>query len=442
MEEISNLKPYELYYLVSINSIYDEDVMPFDINLLWQKVNNYYRKDTNIVLDYNKEESRQILYKWLQNKTRYELLDELMLHVYNRLLNKENDIDNTDLFFVNNLLPIWNIMEEYQNKIISLMYEDNNCKISSISKRETISIVKDILEEIDPNKEWLNIYEDAINNNHIVYLNELTDEEKENLKNKIGLNSLNEINNACMFLNEQESYIFLNYTNTLADIPNTIHEVVHYIIKYYNKDNRELPILREYPSIFFEMYALNYLKRIGYNEQELKMINKNRIIDTFRVVDDIKDLMYYLLLIIKKGHIDEVSDKKKYNNELKELQKQLSQEDIINIKKEDPNFFNPTIKCHERCDKVTYDLMLNPYLLFNYYPYVIGSYLSDKSILKLSESNSILSMIKYITEKLSKVDAYDIFYVLECNIKELVPTNYTIDNTKSKSKTKKKRKTI
>lgn len=437
MEEINNLKLSELYYLVSVNAIHEGDIVPYNIDLVWQRINSYYKKEIGLSLDITKESQRDTLYKWLQSKTRYDLLDELIMHVYHRFLIVENDIDNTDLFFINNIKSMVKLMDIYQNKIEMELFSEENICIPAISKKETIQIVKDILEEIDPNRDWLSIYEDILLKNRIVYLNELSAEETEALKKRFEVDSIKEITNSCLYTNKIEPCLFLDYTGTIADIPNTIHEIVHYIIRENNQE-LELPTLKEYPSIFFEMYAVDYLKKLGYQDAELKALNSSRALDIFLAYEDIKDVLYYLMLIIEKGHITERNDRRKYNAFLKELKRTLSKQDILHITKEDSNFFNANIKCQEKCDKVNYNLMTNPLLLFQRYPYLIGAYLSEQSMSKLKKSKTTLAMIKYITEKLSNLDAYDIFSILDCNIKELVPTNYTEDSDKHKRRVRRK----
>ena len=438
MEKNNNFELHELYYLVSVYPLHG-DVLTYDMEAVWQIVNDHYRKAIGIGLDITKESNRETLYKWLQSKARYDLLDSLISHMYNRLLVKENELDNVDYFFVNNIKVLWHIMEEYQNEMLAKMASFDHLQLSPISKKETIGIVKDILSEIDPNDEWRSIYEEALANNHIVYLNELEEAETTALLASLGVGSVKEISNSCLTTNSGEIHVYMNYTNTIQDVPNTIHEIIHYIIKRIDRENLELPTLREYPSIFFEMYALNYLKKLGYADEEISAINNARMADTFRVCDDVKELMYYLMLIIEKGHINEKLDKRKYREELKKITKHLTKKDIEDIKKEDPIFFNVVAKCHERCDKATYDLMLNPCILFTYYPYAIGSYLSEISMQKLAKNPNMLSMIKYITEKLTIIDAYDVFCVLDCNRKELVPTNYQKDDCKPKRRIRNKK---
>ena len=141
---------------------------------------------------------------------------------------------------------------------------------------------------------------------------------------------------------------------------------------------------------------------------------------------------------MENGHINEKLTKKIYTKELNKIKKRLTAKDLYNLLKEDQDFFNVSKKTNDSCDKCTYNLVINPYILFSYYPYIIGSYLADIAMAKIKESRNTLPMLKYITEKISKIDAYDIFSVLECNTKDLVPTTYTEEIPKKKRKVRDK----
>ena len=435
MEEISELKLYELYYLITAYMLHDDMNLPYSIDFVHQSVSNAYTKETGLANETNQDK----VSNWLANKCRYQLLDELMLHMYHDLTVKDDEsmIDNTDLFFVNNLYAMDKVMESYYDEVAPIIYNTESQKLSESNKKETISIVKDILSEIDDNNEWLNMYEDMLSINHIIYINELSDVEKDKLVARIGVKSIKEIENSCLSI-DNDTYIFLNYTNTIADIPTTIHEVIHYIIKETNFGSRELPILREFPSIFFELYALNYLKRLGYDETEIRTINQARLTNSFSMYHDVKDMMYYLKMLIEKGRITEKQDLKTTNREINRIKKIFNKQEINALLADNPNEFDAKTKCYERADSVINNIIINPDILFNYYPYIIGSYLADMAIKRTTTSRTTLSLMKYISEKISKLDGYDIFSVLETQIPNLIPTDYTNTDKLNKSKVRSK----
>ena len=118
----------------------------------------------------------------------------------------------------------------------------------------------EILKKIDPTFEWLKAYEIAKKDGKIIYLNKLDNKQLEELKNKLNILS---IDNNCIILNDCTCYLALTYNNTLQDVINTIHELIHYIIE---TNKVEVPkMLSEFFSIFYELYTIYYLKQQDFN---------------------------------------------------------------------------------------------------------------------------------------------------------------------------------
>ena len=401
MEE---LKLYELYYIVLVDNLHEDDLIPYDMEIIWNMINNYYFKERNEKLDINLENDRSILFYWLRDKSRYQLLDHMMLQVVNRFINKEdingNVIDNRDNFFLSNIDMIYQILFIETDRIVNDIDIDL-CKLSTINKKDTINMVKDILLLLDPNGEWLYMYEDILERGKIIYLNELDSKEEAILKQKIGVSSLKYIDNSYLQLDDNESYIFLRYTNTIKDVPTTIHEIIHYIIRNINEGKVEIPILREFPSIFYEMYAINYLEKLGYSKKEIDVINYDRLIDTYMALKDMLNILYYLHLIIDESKINEENDSKFYNS--------LIKTDILEIDND----------AKARADKCIYDLVINPYLLHQTYPYITGDYLANEGIKKIKTDDNLLPIIKYITENITNIDPVDIFNLLGANLENI-----------------------
>lgn len=391
---INDMELYELYYVLCVYLLHDEDIVSYDIDLIWKKMNEYYYMEKGFYLDIDKEESLHILFNFIREKVRYELLDELMLHVYNRFINKEELVDNRDKFFINNILEMKKIMN-YEQEYITNNMCNKDYEIPKISTDEVIFHVKNILGEIDPSMEWLGIYNDAIANGRIIYLNILNDVEKDVMKKKLGIKTFDGISNSCFFPNSNECYIMLTYKGDISDIPTTVHEVIHYISRLKNNSKNEKPVLREMPSIFFEFYALNYLKRMGYDSDILKIINDARFADTKESLEDVSNMTDYLIKLIKNGRI--TSDGR-----------------------------------DKACDNCTYDLVTNPYVYFKSYPYVIGNYLAIMGMDKLRYDDMVLSKMKYVTERVSTIDPYDVFKIVGYD------NMNNLTRTKSKKRTRKK----
>ena len=407
MHNVDEMKLYELYYIVYVYSIYeDDDIVPYDMEYVWHKINDYYYQENDILLDINKEDDRSILFNWMKEKCRYQLLDELMVHMFNRFINiEDNGVDNRDEFFINNIDMMEKIMGtgNYDMKM-----DDKN--ISELSKDKVITLVKEILLEIDPSSEWLRIYEEAIDKNKIIYLNELDKKGIIDLKKELVVDSLKYIDNSCLTLKNGEKYIFLNYKGDISDISTTIHEFTHYVSKY-NHNEKESPILREFPAIFFELYALEYLKEIGYDETDIILVNQHRIADTYMAIMESRLFIYYLKTIMNNGVINE------------EIDRELIRDKYY--------LFNDVRK---NCDNCIRDLIINPYAFFEIYPYVIGNYLADNAIIKLKDDRQLLGFIKYMNDNLYRINPYDVFNILGCGDVDLVNTNEEKQKVKKRNK--------
>ena len=396
MHNVDEMKLYELYYIVYVYSMYeDDDIVPYDMEYVWHKINDYYYQENDKLLDINKDDDLNILFNWTKDKCRYQLLDELMVHMFNRFINiEDNGVDNRDEFFINNIDMMEKIMSTGNNTIKI----DNN-SLLKLSKDKTITLVKEILLEIDPSSEWLRIYEEAIDKNKIIYLNELDKKGIIDLKKELGVDSLKYIDNSCLTLENGEKYIFLNYKGDISDVSTTIHEFTHYVSKY-NHNEKETPILREFPAIFFELYALEYLKEIGCDETDIKLVNQHRIADTYMAIMESRLFIYYLKMIMDNGVISEDLDK--------ELIK-------------DNNYMSEDYE--KNCDDCIRDLIINPYVFFEIYPYVIGNYLANMGFERIKYDRQMLSIIKFMNDNLYKINPYDVFNILGCGDIDLVNNN-------------------
>lgn len=391
--DIMKKKLYELYYIVLMSVLCKEYEAPYDMDIIWNDISEYYYKKNKVHVD-----DRWDLYTWLKNEARYDLLDDLMLQVFDKFANEGNTLNKADPFFITNIHTMKDIMLE-QGKNINKNKKQDNVSLSRLNHQQVNSIVKDILREIDDEEEWLNIYE-SMEIENIVYIDLLDNSQKKSLEEMLGISLAKDDINTCVFL-QNKGYIFLTYTGTISDVVTTMHEVIHYISRYKNNFVEEEPTLREFSSIFYELYALDYLKKIGYSEQEINKINQDRLSDMTKLLNDASYLMDYLIMIMKYGKI-----KEKYDT-----------------------FQNKYL----RADKCINNLVINPYLLNDYYPYLIGNYLAVNAISRMKNDKLLLSMIKYITDNLPKIEAYDVFSVLNCN-NDLVRKDANLFKSKVKKK--------
>ncbi len=399
MEELS-----ELYKMVLLYKIYDGKDISYDIDEVWENIQGQYYRYNNVYTD-----DRDILFSWMKEKARYPLLDNLMIQVFARFISEETSGPNGEMvknedydpFFISNIYEMKRIFDNYKEEI-DIVKEKVN--LSKLDRRKVTEMVCDILSEIDPTLEWLGIYKDVIDKKLIIYFDLLNKEEKLLFGEMMGIDFSEDDNNSCMFINSQKkAHIFLTYTGTINDVTNTVHEIVHYICRYKNDFEVEVPILKEFSSIFFELYSLEYLKRMGYSELELRTINSERINSIRTFYDDVMILYDYLIMLMENGKIDEEIDND-----------------------------------HEKADKCIDTLITNPFLLNEHYPYLMGYYLATNGIKRSKNDKFIVPMTKYLTDNLANVDAYDIFYLMGRGNNNLVKYDKELfqDGVKKKKKVK------
>ena len=401
---INEMDLSELYYIVLYSNKYGEEETLCDIDMVYEEIGKRYYEENNVYVN-----DSDVLFNWLKEKAKYLLLDDMMLHMFNGLI-KNDEEDNeiklryADPFFVSNILELRNIMLKY-GKTINENKEE--IKLSKMKDYQVANMVRDILSEVDPSLEWLNIYEEMINENRILYVNLLTDKQREILEGKLGVDLNHEDGNFFIYLKAtNEAYVLLNYTGTIADVATTIHEVIHYISRYKNNFEEEEPILREFCSTFFELYAYNYLEKMGYDKKEISMINKDRTNNVVRYLDDVLIICDYLIMFMMNAKVSKEYD--------------------------------AVINNDERVDRCTNTLIENPYLLSCYYPYFFGNYLATKGIEQMENDKFLLSVVKYITDKLPGMDAYTVFNLMGCGNANLVSYDENLFPEEPKKKRKEK----
>ena len=423
----------ELYTIIELSKIIYKSQEKIELSRketeIYEEINNLYLKENN--KSYNKinDKSRNKLYEWAKEKSRNDLLNELIKIQINRLNEKEElcgvIFDNRDIFLGNNLYSLICILQKNLSPLSSHL-DTNQQKLTKISPEERENNIKEILSEIDPTLDWLQIYYQAKTNNKIIYLNELTEFEKKQLFNKLELESFMPNDNACLNDQNGEPLILLKLTNNLKDIPTIIHELSHYITKIKNPTMKTQSTLKEFSSIFYELYSLDFLKRKGYKESDIIAINNMRTKNTKELLIRNELIFKYIKMYLKNSNITEEDDIKRDQLLKKILKLRISEEDKEELEKGIPSFWNSKIYVHKECDSCIEDLLLQPYCMYKDYPYLIGYYLATNGMKALKKDPNLLYKIKYYTDNSSLIDPLEIFIKVGCDIETLKSgKNYT-----------------
>ena len=394
MKSISEMSAKEVYFELLLNKKYNlkEYLKEFNIDNLYERARELYKYENG-----TENISKEKLEKWLHDKCSYDVLSDLL---WVMLINLK---DSEDKFMFYNFPVMIDLMHDF----LESCKIDNQYDMKDLTKLTDEQIDKyicEILKKIDPTLEWLKIYEIAKKDGKIIYLNKLDDKQLEELKHK--LNKL-PIGNSCIILKDDTCYLALTYNNTLQDVINTIHELIHYIIE---TNKVEVPkMLSEFFSIFYELYTIYYLKQQDFNINELFTIyQKIRILDLSLISLTFDPLYHYLTNLIKNRKISINDDLKYYEKALNSLEK---------INKPPGKYKNvqPIDLAYMRCDKCIEFLLDDEF--YKIYPYIIGPYLAFEALKKFNDE--MLNKIRAFINTSSTIDPYDVFEAVGCDVENL-----------------------
>lgn len=355
------------------------------------------------------------LYEWLKEKARYPLLNELIKLTLLRLIRplqtlSNTTVDITDYFIIDNLKQLIQIMDD-MTAIWETMNSEKSTPLSKITKQEMNNLIIEILIEIDPSLHWKHLYQKALQTKKIIFLNELSEEEKQ-----IILKKTDNDENLCIHDDQGNPYIIVNLTGTIKDVYILLHEFIHYISFYKNRNKKIPRTLLEFPSIFYELYTLSFLERKGYSKAEIDSMNTHRIENTVNLSINITVLCYYISIFLDNSEITEEEDIRAKKISIQQVASNISRDVKDSLEEINLDLSNAQETAHASCDECIQQLILYPEYFYKFYPYIIGNYLAIQTM-KLKED--ILTKMKQITENLASINPAIVFKMVGYNLENL-----------------------
>lgn len=376
----------EIYETILDISLGYEKASLQEIKNLYELANSYYEKEFGKKCNLKTEKAK--LFYWIQEKSRYELLTDCMSDmIYDMLYYdpKKHGNDCKDLtFFLNHFELFQSLIKDFEEEFREpeeegIPYEEE-IPITRITKKQFFEYMEELLLEVDPSKEYLKLFYQALKEKKIIFWKDLNKKEKNYYKKLLGFQEETPILEKASE-EDLEEYVVINLFETTEDVTNLMHEFAHYISALDGKKDL-LPLLTEYPSIFYEFYAIFYLGRKGYSDDEVNYLLNIRIQDTLVQIESMYPYLRYLSIFLENGQITEELDKK-------------------------TPFLYGTPDYHHLCDSCTEGILeSNPLQSFLYF---IGTYLSVREIKKFQNGEDILPRIKKQTENLDDVSLEKLF---------------------------------
>ncbi len=319
-----------------------------------------------------------------------------MKEVYNELNYYLNEICNylqrENSFLLENIYKIARINDEYLVHIRD--YELNN-KVSqnNLSFSDVYYLAREIIENIDKN--YLERFDNLIKSGELdfSYDNGYYGSHYRPILNK----------------GEVKQIININREFNYNDVVVLVHEFIHYTNGKKYSINGEY--LSEFLSIYFELYAVDYLLEKGINKEEIDILD--RIKNTKIQSMSLCKYEIVLLAFIKFGNLDDstVSLLQQY---FLPIEKEIFEKECINLNKK----LNIIVKKYkdkiEENPKMIGYLLSEEFITYNY-KYVLGTLLAIYAR-KYSDFNEIINLNNHINEYDNK-SIYDICLGINIDLK-------------------------
>lgn len=264
--------------------------------------------------------------------------------------------------------------------------QNKSVKIPKLSKRRFEELVVGVLTYIDPTNQLLEEYLELKNNDKIKPI--YGEPEKPCGYYEVVNRFTGKIT---------DRYINIYMRKNLADVKNLIHELGHYFYRNIEETKgNSNELLCEFPSIYFEKKALEYLVKVGYSEAIVEEIENERKKDNKKNLDRFLPSLYCIECNTDIGeyHIEEVkkfADGHKVKPPSARIEKYVLDKDKRSVKKD---YFRCLVGTLNTVDDDTTILK-----------YLIGSYLATYSINNLphEEVLRILEKVRCPNMNLTKM---------------------------------------
>lgn len=338
-----------------------------------------------------------------------QLKKEQRLNTYNYYLKcASNFLEACDTSMLDNLESIIQKLTQENFEYIKTVQTQQSrlTDLKQLSKDEFDTLFQSFLKYINAPKEWLNYYEHLKKNNSIQFQYSTTQD-----------------NGTCYFDSSNQTWkIELISDKTIRTFITFAHEFAHYVSLTQNPDFNFS--LLEFPSIYFENIASEFLEENGYEKGIINEILNARRANNFALfgtqILQLKDILSYK----KNGPITLEDKIEFYKNSI-----QAQNDFILNMRKilkdegikELPDFLQtleerePIEIINQELDQKINGIVQSGLLILNGYQYLVGSLLSFEILDTENRKTTTQKMID-ITNQLSDYSITSILKLFNINL--------------------------
>ncbi len=342
-----------------------------------------YRTKFNELSDFLKYRyNSECIFNWLRETQRFT--------TYNYLLKiASNYLREYDLSFFDNIGEIVSKMNEESIALALSLPNESDYDLPKVSLEDLEKIFFDFLNSIRAPEQWKNLYTKLKNENKILFED-----------------SIDGLERSEVFLDvDGIRKIRVTTDGTIKCFVSFVHEFVHYVSLQGNMPPFSL---FEFPSIYYERVAANYLVQIGYDENIIKQVIRDRNQNNLDIYSSLFGLLMDICKYNKNGVItkeDKIEPLKKSMEIIYETRKKLAKickeagDPIEDLEFLDMPNYNYEELVNKECDENITSFIKNGLLVLNGYQYLTDSYLVN-SILEKQDGDNTLDKMIFITEHL------------------------------------------
>lgn len=280
-------------------------------------------------------------------------------------------LDEFDSSMLNNLEEIINVLIKKSIDYINIAKTSKNSTgdLKKLTKSEFEQLFKEFLTYINAPKEWFLTYRKLIEQNLITF------------------NYSEIIENGECYLDGNDNIwkIILISDGTIRTLVTFIHEFIHYI----SKNENNVMSLLEFPSIYYEFVAIEFLKSKGYSDEVLNEIINIRNLNSSSLFGDQIMIFNDVLRYKRSGQIfleDKIQFYEKWIESMNNFKIKARQTLELSGAKNIPDFLiNLETRDAEELVKIDIDNKIEAFtslslLILDGYQYFIGSLLASNIV--------------------------------------------------------------
>ena len=362
----------------------------------------------------NESDTTKII-SWLQGSTRFD--------AYNILLKGITDcLDEKYPSLTKCMEIIVNMVREHSEDVFLSNLSPNKTSLPTATDNEIFTLFSTFLTSINAPEDWMKSFTKLQEENRITF-------EKKKSKD----------NSACYVDENKIVRLLISTDGTMASLVSMAHEFAHYIGMEDEVLSSAKMSISEFPSIFFEKLACNYLLELGCDEEAVTTLIRERNISNEEKYIGLSTIFSDMLMIIK----DEPITREAKLEQLRCLttQAQKTREDLKRIL-EDSNLpippellVQPQIDIYEAvdtdCDNFIELALRKGLLVMSGYEYLLDTYLADEVLKKSHTDNTVIPEMFNIAANLGNID---LKYIVD-RFKVEGLTDNQIEREKTKIKT-------